>query len=89
MTKHEKRRWHLAGGLYLTLLLFSLPLPALAYIDPSVSSYLIQAVAGVAVAVGAFAALYFRRARKMLRDRLGLSRRKRKEREEDVRVFDP
>ena len=36
----------------------------LLYIDPSVTTYLIQAIAGVVIAVGAGLAIYFRKAKK-------------------------
>ncbi len=89
MRKTEKKGLKLRFGLVLLLVCFLVPLPALAYIDPSVSSYLIQAVAGAAVALGAFLSLYGRRALKALRRRSGPGRGAKKEREEDVRVFDP
>ena len=38
-----------------------------AYIDPSVMTYLIQAVAGVAIAVGAAVGIYFRKAKKKVK----------------------
>ena len=38
-----------------------------AYIDPSVMTYVIQAVAGVVIAVGAVVGIYFRRAKKKLK----------------------
>ena len=40
--------------------------PAFAYVDPSVMTYTIQAVAGVAVALSAVAGVFFRRSRKAL-----------------------
>ena len=61
---------------------------ALAYIDPSVSSYLIQAVAGIVVAVGAFFTIYWRRAKKKVQDKLGIDENARKEKESDVQLFD-
>ena len=41
-----------------------------AYIDPSVMNYAIQAVAGVVIAVGAAAGIYWRKAKKKI-DNLG------------------
>ena len=38
-----------------------------AYIDPSVMTYTIQAVAGIAVAIGAAVGIYFRKAKKKVR----------------------
>lgn len=54
-----------------------------AYIDPSVMTYVIQAVAGIVIAVGAAAGFYFRRAKKKISDRLGLDENKNKEVESD------
>ena len=54
-----------------------------AYIDPSVTTYVIQAVAGVAVAVGAVVAIYFRRAKKKISDKLGIDENQNKEVESD------
>ena len=57
------------------------------YIDPSVTTYLIQVVAGVAIAVGAGLAIYFRRAKKKMNEKLGLDENKNKEVESDEIVF--
>lgn len=54
-----------------------------AYIDPSVTTYIIQAVAGIVVAVGAVVAIYFRRARKKINDKLGIDENRNKEVESD------
>lgn len=56
---------------------------ASAYIDPSVMTYLIQAVAGVVIAVGAAVGIYFRRAKKKLSDKLGIDENRNKEVESD------
>ena len=53
------------------------------YIDPSVTTYIIQAVAGVVIAVGAFLAIYFRRAKKKMNEKLGIDENKNKEVESD------
>ena len=63
------------------------PIHAAAYIDPSVTTYLIQAVAGVVIAVGAVAGIYLRRAKKKVQDKLGIDENVRKEVEEDVVEF--
>lgn len=52
------------GLAYFALVALLTPTLASAYIDPSVTSYVLQAVVGVAVAAGAFFAVYWRRARK-------------------------
>lgn len=53
------------------------------YIDPSVMTYAIQAGAGIAIAVGAFVGLYFRKAKKKVGKKLGVDENKKKEVESD------
>lgn len=55
-----------------------------AYIDPSVMTYVIQAVAGVVIAVGAAAGIYIRRARKKVQDKLGIEETKEQESDEII-----
>lgn len=57
--------------------------PVLLYIDPSVVTYLIQAVAGVVIAVGAAVGIYFRRAKKKMNEKLGIDENRNKEVEDD------
>ena len=54
-----------------------------AYIDPSVMTYAIQAVAGIAIAVGAFVGIYLRKAKKKISDKLGIDENRNKEVESD------
>ena len=54
-----------------------------AYIDPSVMTYVIQAVAGVVIAVGAVVGIYFRGARKKVNEQLGIDENRNKEVESD------
>ena len=56
----------------------------IAYIDPSVMTYSIQAIAGIAVAIGAVATVFWRRAKKKVSDKLGLDDVSKKEVEEDI-----
>lgn len=56
---------------------------AQAYIDPSVVTYLIQAVAGIVIAVGAAIGIYWRKAKKKLNDKLGIDENRNKEVESD------
>lgn len=58
-----------------------------AYLDPSVMTYTIQIVAGIAVAVGAVAGVYWRKAKKVLQDKLGIDENAHKEVEEDIQFF--
>ena len=57
-----------------------------AYIDPSVMTYIIQAVAGIIIAVGAVVGIYWRRARKKVNDTLGIDENRNKEVESDELV---
>jgi hypothetical protein len=56
---------------------------AQAYIDPSVATYAIQAVAGIVIAVGAAVGIYFRRAKKKMSEKLGIDENRNKEVESD------
>lgn len=53
------------------------------YIDPSVMTYAIQAIAGIVIAVGAFLGIYLRKAKRKLNDKLGIDENKNKEVESD------
>lgn len=56
---------------------------AQAYIDPSVATYAIQAIAGIAIALGAAVGIYFRRAKKKVNEKLGVDENRNKEVESD------
>mgnify|MGYP005842259905 FL=1 len=53
------------------------------YLDPSVMTYAIQAIAGVVIAIGAVAGIYWRKAKKKVSDKLGIDENKNKEIEGD------
>lgn len=57
---------------------------ASAYLDPSVMTYTIQVVAGVAVAAGAVVGILWRRAKKKVQDKLGIDENAKKEVEEEI-----
>ncbi len=57
---------------------------ASAYIDPSVMTYTIQVIAGVAVAVGAVAGIMWRRFKKKVQNKLGIDENANKDVEEDI-----
>ena len=65
------------------LLVFTTPV-AHAYIDPSATTYLIQAIAGIVIAVGSVAIIFWRRAKRKLKDKVGIDFDKNKETEEAV-----
>ena len=54
-----------------------------AYIDPSVITYVIQAVAGITIAAGAAIGIYWRRAKKKIDKKLGIDENRNKEVESD------
>lgn len=60
---------------------------AFAYLDPSVMTYLIQAVAGIVIAIGAGFALYFHKVKKKVNKVLNIDENAKKEVEEDIVVF--
>lgn len=53
------------------------------YIDPSVMTYAIQAIAGVVIAIGAAAGIYWRKAKKKMNEKLGIDENRNKEVESD------
>lgn len=53
------------------------------YIDPSVMTYAIQAVAGVVIAIGAAVGIYWRKAKKKMNEKLGIDENRNKEVESD------
>lgn len=69
---------------FVTCFMFLFSSTAFAYIDPSVMTYTIQIVAGIAVAVGAVVSVYWRRAKKKVQDKLGIDENAKKEVEEDI-----
>ena len=75
----------LLGRLYFVIcFVLILSLSASAYLDPSVMTYAIQIIAGIAVAVGAVVGIYWRKAKKKVQDKLGIDENSKKEQEEDV-----
>lgn len=55
-----------------------------AYIDPSVMTYAIQIVAGIVVAVGAVAGVWWKKAKRKVKDKLGVDENAKKEVEDDI-----
>ncbi len=53
------------------------------YIDPSVMTYTIQAIAGVVIAVGATVGILWRKSKKKVSNKLGIDENKNKEVETD------
>ena len=85
--KKSVKNFVLAGFVALcSMLMFGLN--ASAYIDPSVMTYLIQVIAGIVIAVGAIAGVYFRKAKKKVSEKLGIDENKNKEVESDEIIVD-
>ena len=61
-----------------------LTVPTFAYIDPSVMTYAIQIIAGVAIAAGAVIGIFWRRAKKKVQNKLGIDENAKKEVEADI-----
>ena len=62
--------------------------PNLLYIDPSVMTYAIQAIAGVVIAISAVVALVWRKTKKKVAEKLNLEERSVKETEEEVTIIE-
>ena len=82
--KHLKKLTGLCFAAFAAMLLFGAN--GEAYIDPSVMTYIIQAVAGIVIAVGAAVGIYWRRAKKKINDSLGIDENRNKEVESDELV---
>ncbi len=82
--KHLKKLTGLCFAAFAAMLLFGAN--GEAYIDPSVMTYIIQAVAGIIIAVGAAVGIYWRRAKKKINDSLGIDADRNKEVESDELV---
>lgn len=63
-------------------------LPFVAYIDPSVMTYAIQAGAGIAIAIGTVATLVWRKAKKKMSEKLNIQEYSTKEVEEEVEIIE-
>ena len=62
--------------------------PNVLYVDPSVVTYGIQAIAGVVIAVGAVAAILWRKAKKKVTKALKLEEATKKEQDEEIKLVD-
>ena len=62
--------------------------PSFLYIDPSVMTYAIQAIAGVVIAIGAVITLVWRKTKKKVAQKLNIEEKSIKETEEEVQLVD-
>lgn len=79
----------LFAALIIAVALCALPLPAFAYVDPSVMTYTIQALAGVAVALSAVLGVFWRRARRFVLKVLNIDENRGKTVDPSVRRISP
>ena len=75
-----------SAGALVVCMMVAFAVSANAYVDPSVMTYVIQAVAGIVVAVGAAVGIYWRRAKKKINDKLGIDENAKKEIEDDLEI---
>ena len=62
--------------------------PNVLYVDPSVVTYGIQAIAGVVIAVGAVAAILWRKAKKKVAETLKIEEMSKKEEDAEIELID-
>ena len=62
--------------------------PNLLYVDPSVVTYGIQAIAGVVIAVGAVAAVLWRKAKKKVSKALKIEENSKKEEDAEIELVE-
>ena len=75
--------------LFLAAVVFlGFPMTAEAYIDPSVTSYGLQAIAGIVIALGVIIGTVWRRVKKGTAKVLNIDENSNKEQEEDVQLND-
>lgn len=85
----KKLMMYIFSFLYFTInFMIFFSISANAYIDPSVMTYVIQAVAGVAIAIGAFIGIYWRRAKKKISKKLNIDENRNKEVESDEIIIE-
>ena len=58
------------------------------YVDPSVVTYAVQAIAGVVIAVGAVATVMWRKAKKKVANTLKLEEKSKKEEDAEIEIVD-
>jgi len=75
-------------GLILSTFMGIFPKKVLPYLDPSVVTYLIQVVIGVAITIGSIAFIYWRKAKQKVTAKLGIGVETKKEVEDEVVMYD-
>ena len=77
----------LAGGTMLSVFILTMK-TAHAYIDPSVTTYALQAIIGIVVAVGAFVTVFIRKFKKKVSNTLHIDENQKKEVEDDLQEIE-
>ena len=80
MKRKSKILWAVYVVLYVNIICMAC---SFAYLDPTTTTFLLQVIVGVAVAVGTVAAVLFRKAKKKVSDKLGIDEKEKKEVEEE------
>ena len=62
--------------------------PTFLYVDPSVVTYGVQAIAGVAIAIGAVAAIAWRKAKKKVTKALNIEENSKKEEDAEITLVE-
>ena len=79
---------HKISFLIVAVVMIYFPMKASAYVDPSVMSYTVQAIAGVAIAFGVIFGVVWRRVKKGAKKALNIDENAGKEVEEELSVKD-
>ena len=74
--------------IYSVLVVLVLSTSGMAYLDPSVMTYLIQSIAGIVIAVGAVFAIHYHKLKKKVNKVLKVDENSKKEEEEELVVFE-
>ena len=76
-------KWFSVTGFVALSAMLAFGANGMAYVDPSVMTYMIQLIAGIVVAIGAVVGIYFRRAKKKINQTLNIDENRNKEVESD------
>ena len=85
----KKNTLILGMGAMLSVSIMTMNHASAAYIDPSVTTFAIQAIVGVAVAAGAVVTVWWRKAKKKVNKALNIDENRNKETEGDLQEIDP
>ena len=81
MKNYKRLLWLMT---YLAVCFVLVPMQASAYIDPSTTTFLVQAGIGLAVAIAAGFSIYWRKAKKKINKAIGRDEASRKDESDDI-----